>query len=98
MNNALVAGQKFHGLHPFVFGEIRFDLEVLNVIRRVGFQREGFFHREDGIGFANAPAFGELWHGRQVFRIAFLRAAVHPGHDRVNFFLGQARVIREMIL
>ena len=96
MHDFAIAWTRFDGLNIFVFGEIRRNLEVLIFIRPTGLKLVSFRHRQDDIGFANRPAFGEFGRRRQVFGFAFFRAAVHPGGDGVNFFLCQATVVAEL--
>ena len=51
--------------------------------------------RDDVVGLAELPAFGQHRHGGFVGGIAARRAGIHPLHDRVDVFVRQPGVVLE---
>src|SRR5262245_49606552 len=95
VHDALVAGTEFGGLNPLVFGEVGGDAEVDVIVRPARVEREFFGHRKRDVRLADPPGVREIGRGRQIFRVAFLRATVNPPDDRVDLALLQPRVVRE---
>ena len=91
MHHAAVAGQDFAGLNPFVFGEVRRNVNVL-VIVHGGFGNDKLGNGENDIR-QDMPARLESRGGRQVFRVALFHSTFDPLIDRRDIGVAQARVV-----
>ena len=91
-----VGGPRFRELNPLVGLERRGDQDVLIFDGAGGgdFVSGGQF--DDGVGFGNGPAIGELARRRQVFGIALGRSGVDPGGEGIDFLRLQGIVVGEL--
>ena len=87
-----VGGPGFGELHPLVGLERRGDQDVLILDGAGGGNFVSGWQFDDGIGFGNGPAIGELARRRQVFGIALGRSGVDPGGEGIDF-LGLQRIV-----
>ena len=96
VDTGAVGGPGFGELDPLVGLERRGDEDVLILDGAGGwdFVRGGQF--DDGIGFGNGPAIGELARRRQVFGIALGRSGVDPGGEGTDFLRLEGIVVGEL--
>jgi hypothetical protein len=80
---------------PAIFGQVHRNPDVLVFNRPGGRNLEVLGHRVDRVGFADRPAVGQRRHLRHVGHVALRRAAVDPRNDRLDFIVGQTRVVAE---
>ena len=91
-----VRGTRFRGLYPCVFGESGRNDDVL-IFDHAGRRHLKWLRQlKDDVGLGHSPAFDpSLWR-RHVFRVAFRRARIRPGHDGRNFLHGKGAVVGEV--
>src|SRR5262245_25208157 len=92
---AAIALTNFGELYVLVFGKVGRDGEIF--VRDHAFRGNAVFgrHGQNHVRLAYLPAFGVIRAWRHILGIAFLRATIDPGGDRVNFLLRETRVVGE---
>lgn len=93
-----VAGFEIDGDEVAVLGDGFWDDEVLIDVIAIGGDGEGFGHRDDLVGGAEAPgaAVGELGEVGELGGIAFGGAVFGPGGDEVDLVVGEVSLIDEV--
>ena len=96
MDHGRVARAQLDFFDPTLFVERNRHIKVLH--RQFAFSRNLKINRhlDDQVRLAERPARRVFRHRRQVFVIAFRRAAIDPGDDSVNLFFDEPPVIAEL--
>src|SRR5580700_337444 len=94
MHDLAIARPDLGRAHPFAFGEICRDEEMLVSIG-AGLHHEIFANIDHDVRFPLPPAFDEDRRRWQFAWVSFHRASVYPGFDRFDFAAGQPGVVSE---
>ena len=95
MHYRAIAGPRFGRLNPLIMIELGREHHILILDLAFGWYVERI-HVQHQIRRRNIPAVHVFARRRRVFRVAFFRAAIRPGHQRIDLLLAQRAIVGEM--